>query len=1496
MRRTKAYGCGLVCTVALAVAMLPDSSAAENEAANSGAESLEGAGWSEWEPDRRETAPPPGAVFADGSSQFWHPRGFWFIGLGPDGRTLSTLARDELFVWEVPTGKLRSRTTLRGMLSGSYLSAVSRDMSLMATSMGLSDARGVRTAVQLWDLKAGRLLHTLRGSPHFGGSVHFSPNGKWLATAESPNIVRLWSVAEGRQVRQFTVAGESIQHLTFADDATLVGITYPRVLRHWSVASGEQTKSFTLPRRYLSAVYFSPDAKYLALIDQPNRERREAQPGRQVLDVNTGQPVAMGEAEFKTIFRQTSKPGHLSADGRIVAVERGHQIELWDEATGRRLSDPRIRTFLRPTVAATAEGDPLQVVLHWLLPRNDRERNRVSPPFNGNYSPSKTINSLTFYVTAPDGKKHELRARAVPEEKGDDEEKQRRYPLLAESTTLTFLFDQEKLIASSFGLGRIEAPWVGEAPSFDQPGDYRILVSGSIVVEPHAPVPFRSAETIVSRGKKGYLPLDAIRQRALEKLQSLLPESDRAVIKPDESYSATTIDAVNNLRLVRFTAPGQGWSERLFRVRVLPDGRVADVFTTTRFTCVAQGTLVECPTGPRPIEALRVGDVVWGFDLAAGRRIETTIRHIRRGQAAETLRFVGGLRVTPEHPIWARGTWKAAEAVQPTDPLLGFDGQLRPAGRVERETGAATVFDLTTDEPHNFFAGGRLVHNKSVGYSPGSFDPWRVFYEVGDHTGPSGLKRLWVAPDLIPVWWPDAAKLSFADVGLDDAGLAHVAGLKVLRSLDLSGCPISDAGLRPLSRLEGLEELNLSKTSLRGPGLEHLSRLRKLKSLDLAHAAVTGEALRHLRQLKSLSHLRLSATPADDAGLSHLAGLEALETLQLDGTQAGDAGLAHLRALARLQQLDLTATTVRGEGLAHIASLPRLRALQLGRTRVGDAGLRHLAVAASLETLGLAETDVTSRGLRPLERLARLQELDLHGTRVDDGGLYYLRHLRQLKSLDLMHSQATGDGLKYVPWLLEPWSDGLRIAPLRIGNRWLDVLASYGPVSASLADVIARHSAEVFAYEQLITGTSGHKRVYVRPLWAIAAEQALGSKFGQLCEREKAWGEGHQPYWHRGFERVVRIENVPHRLDYLHSFQHLEEVTFDGWSEPTHDADLAPFERVRLPIRALRLPYASVTTGAFDHLVHLQDLEELDLSGTDVDLRGAGAAAIAKLAALSRLRKINLSRTSIDDRTLAELARLRGLESLNLSHPSEDGVLTDAGIAHLRALADLRELDLSGADISAAGLEHLRSLKKLESLSIAPERGADLADDGLAQLEPLTELRKLSILARGATPEGIQRLARLAKLEELEVRGPALGNQELRALSRCTRLTKLDVNLAGVDDDGLERLAPLRRLRSLNLSGARISNEGLRALAALPWLESLTLRRTEINSHGLVHLTSLKWLVHLDLADTSISTSALEHLRQMPRLKTLNLNSAQLTALGRETLKKELPSVVIRGH
>jgi len=85
------------------------------------------------------------------------------------------------------------------------------------------------------------------------------------------------------------------------------------------------------------------------------------------------------------------------------------------------------------------------------------------------------------------------------------------------------------------------------------------------------------------------------------------------------------------------------------------------------------------------------------------------------------------------------------------------------------------------------------------------------------------------------------------------------------------------------------------------------------------------------------------------------------------------------------------------------------------------------------------------------------------------------------------------------------------------------------------------------------------------------------------------------------------------------------------------------------------------------------------------------------------------------------LEALTGLTNLNLSY----GWITDAGLAHLKALTSLNSLNLAECEqITDAGLAHLKTLTGLTSLSLAG--CGQITDVGLVDLgKALTSLNRV---------------------------------------------------------------------------------------------------------------------------------------------------------------------------
>jgi RHS repeat-associated protein len=138
--------------------------------------------------------------------------------------------------------------------------------------------------------------------------------------------------------------------------------------------------------------------------------------------------------------------------------------------------------------------------------------------------------------------------------------------------------------------------------------------------------------------------------------------------------------------------------------------------------CFAAGTLVVTADGLRPIETLRVGDLVLSLDEATG---ASTLRPVTRvfvtpdAQVLDlSFRGVDGfaetITVTPSHPFWVEGTgWTAARDLSLNVPLRTAEGTLATLSAALSREDRITVFNLEVAETHTYFVGktGAWVHN-----------------------------------------------------------------------------------------------------------------------------------------------------------------------------------------------------------------------------------------------------------------------------------------------------------------------------------------------------------------------------------------------------------------------------------------------------------------------------------------------------------------------------------------------------------------------------------------------------------------------------------------------------------------------------------------------------------------------------------------------------------------------------------------------------------------
>jgi hypothetical protein len=120
-------------------------------------------------------------------------------------------------------------------------------------------------------------------------------------------------------------------------------------------------------------------------------------------------------------------------------------------------------------------------------------------------------------------------------------------------------------------------------------------------------------------------------------------------------------------------------------------------------------------------------------------------------------------------------------------------------------------------------------------------------------------------------------------------------------------------------------------------------------------------------------------------------------------------------------------------------------------------------------------------------------------------------------------------------------------------------------------------------------------------------------------------------------------------------------------------------------------------------------------------------------AAFPELRHLDLRKTKVTDAGVAHLKALKNLQFLNLFRTP----LTDAGLASIRELTQLETLLIGGTKVTSEGLAALESFGALRKLSVF-DTAVD--DDAIAHLSGLASLRVLLIGRSSITPEGAKRL------------------------------------------------------------------------------------------------------------------------------------------------------------
>ncbi|HEY0605612.1 MAG TPA: WD40 repeat domain-containing protein [Herpetosiphonaceae bacterium] len=198
-----------------------------------------------------------------------------------------------------------------------------------------ADSEGV---LRVWSLPARKLAYTLGDESEMAQAssrldrlslqlaiwVRFSPDSTVLASSAPDLKIRLWNVADGSLLRTLPASSDYVRALAFSPDGTiLASASAANVIHLWRVQDGALLRTIEAPDLVHSLV-FSPDGSLLLVAEVTDALHLwRVQDGTLVRTIDT--EVLLGPAIF-------------SPDSQLIAAEASqYQIGLWRVSDGTQV-------------------------------------------------------------------------------------------------------------------------------------------------------------------------------------------------------------------------------------------------------------------------------------------------------------------------------------------------------------------------------------------------------------------------------------------------------------------------------------------------------------------------------------------------------------------------------------------------------------------------------------------------------------------------------------------------------------------------------------------------------------------------------------------------------------------------------------------------------------------------------------------------------------------------------------------------------------------------------------------------------------------------------------------------------------------------------------------------------------------------------------------------------------------------------------------------------
>jgi WD40 repeat protein/serine/threonine protein kinase/class 3 adenylate cyclase len=220
-----------------------------------------------------------------------------------------------------------------------------------------------RNLVKLWNVADGKELSTLAGHEGCVQTLAFSPDGAMLASGGQDGLVKLWDSKTGRLLGTLPGRDSWIQCVAFSPDSTMFAAAAGDEAVLYDTRTQKELHKLTGHQKViqLMSLAFSPDGRTVATASKDTTLK--------LWDANTGKEIRTFAGHAKEVSSVAFTP-----DGRhVISGSWDGTVKMWDVATGaltRTFNGSQVYVFtlaISPDARIVATGGPDGRVRLWSI-------------------------------------------------------------------------------------------------------------------------------------------------------------------------------------------------------------------------------------------------------------------------------------------------------------------------------------------------------------------------------------------------------------------------------------------------------------------------------------------------------------------------------------------------------------------------------------------------------------------------------------------------------------------------------------------------------------------------------------------------------------------------------------------------------------------------------------------------------------------------------------------------------------------------------------------------------------------------------------------------------------------------------------------------------------------------------------------------------------------------------------------------------------------------